>query len=163
MIYLSILIAVLLIVIGALGNKYIQYKKLNEKKLSFFESLQLAGLPVITMTSNNVSVNLLLDTGSNKSFLDSRIIQALDKKKIKGKKAYVTGINNNPSETQVYHVVLNYKDNTFENDFQAFSFEKTMDHLKKSTGVRIDGIIGSDFLSKYNYILDYEEYVAYNK
>lgn len=163
MIYLSLLIAVLLIIIAVLSNKFIKYKNINEKKISFFESLKLAGLPVVTMTSNGVDINFLLDTGSNKSFIDNNLIENIDAQKIEGKKAFVTGINNKASETYSYNIKLNYKNNIFENEFQAFDFEQSVGHIKEKTGVKIDGIIGSDLLTKYKYIINYEDYTAYNQ
>lgn len=162
--FLSLLIALLsLIIIIAISIWYTKTKRKNKNKISFFESLNLVGLPVITMQSNNKTINFLLDTGSNKSFIDSRIIDELDSSKIENKTAFVTGINNKSSETVYYLLKLKYKDNAFVNEFQSFNFEKSFGHIMEKTGIRIDGIIGGDFLKKYKYIINYEEFFAYNK
>lgn len=163
MFYYSILIAVLLIIIAIISNKFIKYKEINNKKISFFEALKLAGLPVVTMTSKGVDVNFLLDTGSNKSFIDIKLVEELDSSIIEGKKAIVTGINDKSNETYAYNLILDYKDNRFENEFQAFDFEASVGHIRKKQGIKIDGIIGSDFLSKYKYIINYDDFTAYNK
>lgn len=163
MIYLSILIAILIIIMSVLVNNFVQYKEINNKKISFFESLKLIGLPLITMESNGIDVNFLLDTGSNKSFIDINLVDMLNSSLIEGREATVTGINNKSSKTTIYNLELDYKDNHFENEFQAFDFEPTVGHLKKSKGIIINGIIGSDFLEKYGYIIDYNDYTAYNK
>lgn len=163
MFYLSILIAILLIIIAVISNKFIKYKEFQEKKISFFESLKLCGLPVITLTSNDVDVNFLLDTGANKSFIDINVVNDLMSCKIEGKNAYVSGINDSKSETELYDIVLSYKNILFENKFHAFDFSKSFGKVDKMYGVKINGIIGSDFLNKYKYVIDYKGHIAYSE
>ena len=35
--------------------------------------------------------------------------------------------------------------------------------IKKDFNIDIHGILGGDFLSKYEYIIDFKEYIAYSK
>ena len=137
-------------------------KRINKNKISFFETLNLTGLPVITMESNNKKINLLLDTGSNASFINSQIVDELYSIELIGEQQFVTGINNKECETKQYNIELLYNGNTFVNEFKAFDFKASFGHIMEKTGVNIDGIIGSDFLKKYKYIIDYKELIAYN-
>ena len=162
-IYLSIILFILLTIIGCyLLIWYCKTKRINKNKISFFETLNLTGLPVITMESNNEKINFLLDTGSNASFIDINIIENVDSIKLEDKNQFVTGINNKECKTESYDVSLKYKDNVFINEFKAFDFDASFGHIMSKTGVRIGGIIGGDFLKKYKYIINYDEFVAYN-
>lgn len=162
-IYLSIAILILLIIIGTyLSIWYCRLKRINKNKISFFETLNLTGLPVITMESNKEKINFLLDTGSNASFIDINIVQKLESNKLESGNQFVTGINNKECKTESYDVSLKYKDNKFSSEFKAFDFNASFGHIMSKTGVKIDGIIGGDFLKKYKYIINYDEFVAYN-
>lgn len=163
-VYLSLLACLLAIAICIIATCwYLNKRRIDKNKISFYETLNIIGLPIISMESANKKLNFLLDTGSNKSFIDSRIVDDLYAFKLEKSDATVTGINNKECRAGHYIIELRYKDNEFRTEFQSFDFELSFGHIMEKTGVKIDGIIGSDFLKKYKYIINYEELIAYNK
>ena len=52
--------------------------KKGKTKISFKESLDLVELPVITFMNNNKKLNLLIDSGSDISYLCSKVISELN-------------------------------------------------------------------------------------
>ena len=59
---------------------------------------------------------------------------------------------------------LSFKDNNFEEEFIILpELDQQFDDIKKENGVKIDGILGNSFLSKYKYIIDYKDLSVYMK
>ena len=51
----------------------------------------------------------------------------------------------------------------FENEFVISDLTNIREGIKEDSGVSIDGIVGSDFFSKYQYIIDFNKYIACSK
>ena len=55
--------------------------------------------------------------------------------------------------------------------FQAYKIElqngdsikELFDTIKEDYGVTIHGILGTNFLDKYNYVIDFKDYIIYRK
>ena len=45
--------------------------------VSFQEAMDLVELPIITVQNNNTKINLLLDTGSNSSYISPSVLKGL--------------------------------------------------------------------------------------
>lgn len=160
MIEVIVILVINVIIIGV-----IIYKCLNAPeydKISFKESLDLASLPIITFTHNKRKFNFLLDTGANKSIINERELFTCDYVKLESTDILMgmDGI-----ERKVTNIVLpiSYKNKSYEEVFQVTDISNTFDEIKKSTGVTVHGILGSNFFQKYKYILDFDELVAYSK
>lgn len=141
--------------------KFIAYKRLNF--ISLQESLNLVGLPIITLVSNGHKLNFILDTGSNESHISNEAFEKLHLEK-------------KPTTTQVYgaggvalsigkvELEFTYKKATYTT---TLIISKTLDDtfkaLKESEGASIHGILGNDFLIKYSYVMDFASLIAYSK
>ena len=51
--------------------------KKKESEMSFGEALDLTGLPIVTFTQGEHKLNFLLDSGANKSVINSDHLKAL--------------------------------------------------------------------------------------
>lgn len=160
------MIAILLLCIIVLGITYLtlqyfKYVKLNERKLSFKESMDLTELPVITMYQGEKKFNFLLDTGSNDSILSKAA-----SRKLKGTYAdcqkTIEGLGS-VNAIRACVTTLEYKNLKFDAEFLVSEgIGDTFNSIKKATGVQIHGILGTKFLQKYKYVLDFNELIAYS-
>ena len=140
--------------------------KKEKTKISFKESLDLVELPVITFMNNNKKLNLLIDSGSDISYLCSKVISELNltSEEEKVELNIITGIKSVDSICNKVKLNLSFKDNNFVEKFIILpELDHQFDDIKKENGVKIDGILGNSFLSKYKYIIDYKDLSVYMK
>lgn len=137
-------------------------RKYKKNSISFKESLELVDLPVATFTNNGHEINLLLDTGSNVSQINSGVLHLLDHKMI-DKSNTIMGIEGNKIETPYCEMAIKYKDKEFNNEFVIHDLSRAFESIKEETGVQIHGILGSQFFQKYDYIFDFKSLTAYSK
>lgn len=134
--------------------------------MSFYESMKLVKLPVVTFKIGNEDINLLLDSGGMKNFIDSRVVELfkLPHEHLKeSNRISVYGITGNIVENEIIHMHLSYKGIDFEDDFIAQNLSGAMDQIKQEYGVRIHGMLGAEFFEKYKYVLDFKNLIAYTK
>ena len=139
--------------------------KKEKTKISFKESLDLVELPVITFMNNNKKLNLLIDSGSDISYLCNRVASELNfiSEEEVGLNI-ITGIKSMDSVCNEVKLNLSFKDNNFVEKFIILpELDHQFDDIKKEKGVKIDGILGNSFLSKYKYIIDYKDLSVYMK
>ena len=139
--------------------------KKGKTKISFKESLDLVELPVITFMNNNKKLNLLIDSGSDISYLCNRVASELNfiSEEEIGLNI-MTGIKSMDSVCNEVKLNLSFKDNNFVEKFIILpELDHQFDDIKKENGVKIDGILGNSFLSKYKYIIDYKDLSVYMK
>lgn len=148
---------------------FIAYKitqKMNKQDnegFSFKQGLDLTGLPIITVKIDNKKLNFLLDTGSNQSLIDMSEIVNL-KHQIVSTEGSTMKMNGEIEDTMNVLVDLEYNDSIYEEvELVVMDLSFSFNEVKKQDGVQLHGIIGSNFFDKYNYILDYKEYLAYPK
>lgn len=133
--------------------------------ISIKESMDLTDLPVVTMLNNGTKLNFLLDTGSDKSHLNSSVIKKIkDYERMEGMNTDLisaTGVVN--SQNNWIKMPLQYKKETFIEEFMLINLDDPFNAIKEESGVQIHGILGNSFFKKYRYILDFDELVAYTK
>ena len=140
--------------------------KKEKTKISFKESLDLVELPIITFMNNDKKLNLLIDSGSDISYLCSKVISELNltSEEEKVELNIITGIKSVDSICNKVKLNLSFKDNNFVEKFIILpELDQQFDNIKKENGVKIDGVLGNSFLSKYKYIIDYKDLSVYMK
>ena len=60
-------------------------------------------------------------------------------------------------------MTISYKEQDFTSDFCVMDLSAAFDNVKNESGVTVHGILGNSFFTKYKYVLDFDELVAYNK
>jgi hypothetical protein len=157
------LILIGLVVFGVI-SLYVYYMYPKSIRMSFKESLDLCELPVITLVSNNIKLNFLLDTGSNDSIINKKLIH----KNIKATKcenmySSIMGMEGTSQEVEIYSIDLNYKNQVFTDNFLATDMDMAFSQIKQDTGVQLHGILGVNFFTKYKYILNFDKLIAESK
>lgn len=153
-------IAVLAIIINGIEDYREQTKRVD---MSFKEAMDLVELPVVTFYNGNTKLNLLLDTGSNISQINSSVLKALNYRDVEEKSSDVIGIEGNKINTKFCEMAITYKGQEFIGEFCVHDLDDAFAIVKEESGVQIHGILGSLFFQKYKYILDYESLIAYSK
>lgn len=138
------------------------FEKKNAQFISFRESLALADLPVVTFYQGSVKLNFLLDTGANLGAIDKGVSKSLIVENT-NRISKMSGIGGSISDVPIVNLTFTYKDRVFEDGFQVVDLSNTFSAIKSATGVTIHGIIGTAFMQKYKYILDFKEMIAYSK
>lgn len=164
MIVLKAILLFIVFCILAFGVMSVQYLVLREKreKISFLESFNLTGFPILTFKSGEYKVNFLLDSGANGCSIDKSVLEYIPHKKADyhQRQHYVGG---ETKILEVCEIVFSYKDNEYKGTFLVGDYSEHFNAIKDTTGVTIHGIIGTDFFSSYNYVLDFAEMIAYSK
>lgn len=160
---LSIIICLFIVIIAAVSYDIYEQRKENDiEKMSFWETMNLTGLPIITFCQGQTKLNFILDTGSTLSIIDKSALKNITYTMI-NKQSSVTGLQGETSEGEACNITLYYKENNFNSDFSINDMTGVLSTIKQSTGVTIMGLLGSDFFDKYKYIIDFKEYKAYSK
>ena len=139
-------------------------KYIREHSISFKESMDLIKAPVITCSIEGINVNFLLDTGSNISYIDSSVINSLNKKNIDtpyiSGRIEITSLGGKTVLNSQKIISIQYKDISLKGNFYITELSELFD--SSSIGINIGGILGSDFFNTYKYTIDFRKLVAYN-
>lgn len=153
-------VVILVLVVAFIANTIDDMRKRNNSKISFKEAMDLVELPVVTFYNGDKKLNLLLDTGSNVSYINSSIIPLLDHEKT-DKEMNTIGIEGNKVSNQFCKMSVTYKNQVFEEEFSIADLDEAFSVVKQESGVQIHGILGSKFFERYKYVLDFKELIAY--
>lgn len=157
LVFVSILILIICYVIKIRKRKDI---------MSLKESLDLTGIPIVTFTQENVKYNFLLDTGSDISYINSKIVdnsaikyEATDYK-VAG---FISAGGLSSSDIKIIDIPFEYKRTSFKESFAVLDLTESFAQIKEENGVTLHGILGNTFFTKYGYILDFKELKFYTK
>lgn len=141
------------------------FRKANKNTMSFRESMDLVGLPIVTFSVDGKKFNFLLDTGANNSAVNRASLDVI-KHKITDYQTNLYGLEGNKNTCRYVSIRLEYKNKVFKQfteDFLVTDLSKAFNNLKSDFGVNLHGIIGSSFLEKYKYMIDFKEMIAYSR
>lgn len=157
LVFVSILILIICYVIKIRKRKDI---------MSLKESLDLTGIPIVTFTQENVKYNFLLDTGSDISYINSKIVdnsaikyEATDYKLA----GFISAGGLSSSDIKIIDIPFEYKRTSFKESFAVLDLTESFAQIKEENGVTLHGILGNTFFTKYGYILDFKELKFYTK
>lgn len=160
-------VAVILIILGVLGYIYWLYTRdtyivrIKKKEIMEFKtSMELSGLPFITFYQGDKAYNFLLDTGSNVSYVNNKSTLEI---KSTGVKDVFMGSNGVDESCEKVNVSLYRNEIKYEHSMNAADLNAAFTELKKEYGINVTGILGCDFMDKYNYCLDFKEFVVYRR
>lgn len=157
MIYIIISFSIILVTV--LFKIIVAYKK-EKNSISFKEALNLTNLPIITFYQNEEKINFILDTGATLSTIDERKFKHL-KSKQTDRMTRMHGLTGGADCNNVVEMTFKYKNDEFVDNFQVFDLSDVLDSIKKVTGVTVHGILGTSFMTKYKYVLNFDEMIAY--
>lgn len=164
---LKIVISLLIVCAALIVAHIVDKVRLRERnKMSFMEAFNLTEMTIVTLFNNGHKLNFLLDTGSNDAYISKSAsqIEGLSFENIKAEGISVTGSMGTCNSTEAIRIPLTYKDYTYNTDLYILdSLDESFKSIKESDGVQLHGILGTLFLQKHNFVLDFDELVAYKK
>ena len=164
--HIAITLLIVVLVLAILALAFIEFlrahqrQELAKKNMSFMESINLTGLPIISFMNNGNIVNMVLDTGSNVCIINTEALKKL-KYESTSPNSGIIGINGSTEDGMTVLLPLSYKEYNFDFECYASDISDTMNTVKKEYGVVIHGILGTGFFMKYKYILDFSSMIAY--
>lgn len=156
-----VLVCALVAVCAAISHFVDIVVKKKPDKMSFKESMDLCELPIVTFLNNGRKLNFLLDTGASGSIIDSNTLENVLFTKL-DKIGDIFGMEGNKQEVTFVSISLNYRGKTYDDEFQVMDMSSPFGSMKTDFGVNLHGILSSTFFQKYQYILDFQELVAYS-
>lgn len=162
---LTLIICFLVAVIIAFSGDALNLWLSKKVGFSFKETMTDVGIPIVTLKNGEKEFNFILDTGSDISHIDSNIKDSLsDTEEVEGDNLTVITANGSVEGNNSWiRVPLNYKKQSFTEDFIPLDLHDSFESLREDTGIQLHGILGGAFLRKYRYVLDYDDLVAYTK
>lgn len=154
------------IIVAAIAISLLAYFVYNEiksrKNFSFRNAFDLIGLPVLVFKQGDVKLKFILDTGSSVSVIDEKSIANVQHDKL-DKADNMVDANGGERVLHYCNFKFTCEDKEFENEFMVNDMSNIKRSVKESSGVDIDGLVGSDFFNKYKYVIDFNKYLAYSK
>jgi len=137
-------------------------RKKKVRQISFKETLDLTELPIITFVNNKQKLNFIFDTGATKSMIDRNILDNLAYQ-TNDEKTVTTGVGGKSNVLSTIIMDLMYRESLFSETFQIMDLSHVVSTIKEETGVTIHGLLGNTFFQEYGYIIDYNDFIIYNK
>ena len=132
--------------------------------LSLKKSIDPLEVPIITMENGGKEYNFLLDTGSNKSHLNSRLLKSIkDYEVLKDDDSPVATGGGTVNGGGWIRMPLQYKKQSFTEDFLLLDLQESFKSVYEESGVQLHGILGCDFFRKYGFIFDFNDMVFYRR
>ena len=155
-------ISCILLVIPAL---IVIISKIHRQKdnFSFKNAFKLTGLPILIFEQDETDLIFILDTGSSVCVLDESSISKLKDFKYLDREDNLVDVNGGKVKRRYGLFKFKCDNIDFENEFLISDLTNIRESVKEDSGVSIDGIVGSDFFSKYQYIIDFNKYIAFSK
>ena len=130
-----------------------------EKELIKFEATETS-LPFIKVKHNNITFNLVIDTGCTISCIDNNILDLLVHKPTNECVGGVIFANGNTDDTiPIVEIPITIGDQEYVEQFNAVDFREMANQVKNNFGITIRGLLGSEFLYKHSLILDFDKHL----
>ena len=126
--------------------------------MDFSTAMNLAQLPIITFHQGKDKYNFIVDSGSSASHINASVPIHHSPKLGTGT---CFGAEGNMQKVNVFNITLYFKEREYKHEFWATDLDEAFNNMKKQFGVTVHGLIGTDFMDKYKYVLDFKEKVLY--
>lgn len=126
--------------------------------------VQMPGnLPILTLMNNGMQLNFLLDTGSNISHIEPDTFGKLKTGECYTDESNVTGLGSSTTGTAFSCVEFEDKlNNKYEVVMHISETLRPMiESVYAHTGVKLHGLLGTDFINRYGYVMDFKKLKVY--
>ena len=135
--------------------------------VSVAEYISKFELPAIVFNCQGKELLFILDTGSNGCHINRSVLKDLDVKttmveKKEGVESFVaTGNGVSAPAAEKCTLVLSLGEYTFNVLMNVEELDAAFDYIFKTDGVRVHGILGTNFLRTNNWTIDFANNIAY--
>lgn len=122
------------------------------------------GLPLVIVKVFNLELCFLLDTGSNRNIIDERVYNHFkDKLNIVGENEEVSTLQSLSKGFEL-EIPFLFEGSDYNETFICTGRIDGFDLIEEESGIQIHGILGSNFLLKYGWVIDFDNMmVSLNK
>lgn len=154
------IVITLMIVLAIISSIIILlYYKRYRFKFPFKDTIGKVGLPVVSFEQNGNSFNFVIDSGADSSVLNTSYLTKLDYVDLKGNR-FIYGIDGNQVQVSFIGVKLSSQNHEFVEAFQVLDVPG-LKNIEQAHNIEIAGILGSTFLKRYGFLIDYKKLKAY--
>ena len=130
-----------------------------EKELIKFEAIE-APIPFIKVKHNNITFNLVIDTGCTMSCIDNNILDLILHNTTNNfTDGIISAEGSNDEAVPIVEIPITIGDQDYTEQFNAVDFRAMAQQVKDSFGITIRGLLGSEFLYKHSLILDFDKHL----
>ena len=130
-----------------------------EKELIKFEETQTS-IPFIKVKHNNISFNLVIDTGCTTSCIDKEVLDLLVHNVTnQATDGIIYADGSSDDKVQIVEIPITIGDQEYIEQFNAVNFRAMSQQVKDTFGITIRGLLGSEFLYKHSLILDFDKHL----
>lgn len=173
----NIVLTVLIIIAGAIGGLVVgialrkKHTLTDEERaeISIRESIYYTKMPLLPIElESNQRVNFILDSASNVSHINESDLALFDYKNTQDTQS-IMGIEGNLQDVGKVVLKFSYKNNNFEAEACKSDLSRTFNNFSEEikrlygTDIKVVGLLGNDFLTKYGYVLDFNDLIVYKK
>lgn len=141
-----------------IGLIIINDKHTSNDSISFEETFNKSGLPIITLNNRDYPLNFLIDTGSDVCCINKDSLKYIHYTQTNKKAHFVT--TTGPVESQSVVISLNDKEDDVNIEFNVLDFSAQFKEIEEKNGVHIDGILGSRFCGDAGLIIDFSKLIV---
>lgn len=138
-------------------------KDKNCNVISFKTAMDLTNVPVITFRQNGKRINFIFDTGSSHSAIDKKALKDLKYEMVEGMQATSLGVDGAHDGYGVCQLDFELDGYMYTQMCSVLDLSGPFSTIKKKDGVTVHGLLGNDFFTNYQYVLDFDKLIAYSK
>lgn len=139
--------------------RYIEWKK-PDYVFSFEDTMGTRKVPVVSFRHNNETVNFIIDSGASHSIINYSSIDKFNYTLIEDTNGTVYGLDGNKIQTKIVSVEITKNGHVFNDLFQVLPVPG-IDKVNSTEGIEIHGLLGSEFLKKYQFLINFKSLKAY--
>lgn len=130
--------------------------------VSFKQGFIPPRIPIATFYQDGKKLNFLLDSGSDKNVLDSRILKEVKYENVEGESVNLTGVGG-VTQVNTCKVAFTCDTKEYTEEFLITDLSEAFGLIEQEHCITLHGIIGSTFMRKNNIVMDFQNLVAYTK
>ena len=143
--------------IASIVNLFDKFKGSNNESISIKKYMP-GDLLIITLYNNGTPFNFLLDTGSNICHICPSIVKNIKYNSIDEGNTETVGLGGKSIQSNSCKATFTDEKNREYSINLVISkeFEMSANSIEKCIGVKINGLLGTDFLQNYKYVIDFK-------
>ncbi len=143
-----------------LRNRFLSGRIVRSSVISIAENIDKVGIPFVTVSNGERSYNMLIDSGSNISYIDSRY---LDNFRVKDLNQTTNTVGAGGTSLKTRHYVISFEFNSIKYRDMAGAIDLTgaFNQIKEESGIEIHGILGNNFFRYNHFVIDYDRMIFY--
>lgn len=158
---ITIILGFIITILCIFYSRYIDIEK-PDYVFTFENTMGTYKVPIVSFKHNGKTVNFIIDSGATHSIINSSSINEFDCANMENMKGSVFGIDGNKIETNLVNVTITKDNYEFNDIFQVLPIPG-IDKLNDTEDITVHGLLGSTFLKKYKFHIDYKRLEAYCK